>query len=208
LRWQDGSEVIPQLTTRRLEGRPLAESDLDDLYLLHRDLAVLTALGVDTPLSAEETREFLERKLAHWHEHGFGIWMFRDPAGAFVGRCGIHRWSLDEQPEVEIGYVVRSRAWGQGFAPEMGAAVVDHAFSELGLRDLVGFIRPTNTRSRRVLEKLDFVYERTFTADGEESVLYRRLPSATRAPSEPSASATTGTTSSRNNPLPRSSLTA
>jgi [ribosomal protein S5]-alanine N-acetyltransferase len=119
LRWQDDSEVTSQLTTRRLDGRPLAESDFGDLYLLHRDLPVLSALGVDTPLSAEETREFLNRKLAHWREHGFGIWMFRDPAGAFVGRCGIHRWSLDEQPEVEIGYVVSSRAWGQGFAPEM-----------------------------------------------------------------------------------------
>jgi RimJ/RimL family protein N-acetyltransferase len=29
-------------------------------------------------------------------------------------------------------------------------------------------------RSRRVLEKLGFRYERTFVADGEESVLYRR----------------------------------
>jgi RimJ/RimL family protein N-acetyltransferase len=58
-------------------------------------------------------------------------------------------------------------------ATEIGAAVVDHAFSVLGHRELVGFTRPDNLGSRRVLEKLGFVFERTFFTDDEESVLYR-----------------------------------
>ena len=76
--------------------------------------------------------------------------------------------------EVELGYVVRSELWSQGYATEMGAAVVAHAYSALGLRSLVGFTRPDNVRSRRVLEKLGFAFERTFVAHGEQSVLYRR----------------------------------
>jgi ribosomal-protein-alanine N-acetyltransferase len=55
----------------------------------------------------------------------------------------------------------------------MGTAVVDHAFSALGLLELVGFTRPTNRGSRRVLEKLGFTYERAFVSHGVESVLYR-----------------------------------
>jgi [ribosomal protein S5]-alanine N-acetyltransferase len=159
--------------TRRLVGRPLAESDFADLYTLHRDERVLAAFHAEVN-TAEETREFLDRKLAHWREHGFGIWMFRDAAGAFVGRCGIHRWALDGHPEVELGYIVRSELWSQGYATEIGEAVVGEAFSALGLPTLVGFTRPENVPSRRVLEKLNFAYERTFVADGEESVLYRR----------------------------------
>ena len=135
---------------------------------------MLAAFGAD-PDTPAETRAFLDRKLAHWREHGFGIWMFRDPHGAFVGRCGIHRWELDGQHEVEIGYIVRSELWSQGYATEIGAAVVKHAFSVLRLRALVGFTQPENVRSRRVLEKLGFTYERTFGAHGDESVLYRRL---------------------------------
>lgn len=72
------------LVTTRLRGLPLSEADFDDLYALHRDERVLAAFGAD-PGTAEETREFLDRKLAHWREHGFGIWMFRDTVGAFVG---------------------------------------------------------------------------------------------------------------------------
>ena len=116
---------------------------------------------------------FLELKLAHWREHRFGIWIFRDGEGAFVGRCGIHRWSLDDRPEVELGYIVRSALWSRGYATEMGRAVVDHAFLALSLPALVGFTPPGNLASRRVLEKLGFVFERTFTAWEKESVLYR-----------------------------------
>jgi RimJ/RimL family protein N-acetyltransferase len=174
--------VTHALVTPRLRGLPLSEDDFDDLHALHRDERVLAAFGAD-PASAEETREFLERKIAHWRARGFGIWMFRDPRGTFVGRCGIHRWALDGREEVELGYIVRSELWSQGYATEIGAAVVGHAFSVLGLPTLVGFTRPDNVRSRRVLVKLGFAYERTFVAHAEESVLYRlhRAPSSTRA---------------------------
>jgi ribosomal-protein-alanine N-acetyltransferase len=165
--------LVDALATPRLRGLPLSEADFNDLYALHRDERVLAAFG-SAPSTAEETRAFLDRKLGHWREHGFGIWVFRDPRGAFVGRCGIHRWALDGKDEVELGYIVRSELWSQGFATEIGAAVVNHAFSVLRLAALVGFTSPGNVRSRRVLEKLGFVYDRTFVARGEEAVLYRR----------------------------------
>jgi RimJ/RimL family protein N-acetyltransferase len=176
--------VSDPLVTARLRGLPLSQADFDDLYALHRDERVLAAFDAE-PSSAAETQEFLDRKLAHWSEHGFGIWMFRDLAGAFVGRCGIHRWTLDGQPEVELGYIVRSELWSLGYATEIAAAVVSHAFSVLALPELVGFTRLDNPRSRRVLEKLGFLYERTFLAAGKESVLYRR-----RSQSATSASST------------------
>jgi RimJ/RimL family protein N-acetyltransferase len=162
--------------TRRLVGRALAESDLADLYALHQDERVVAAFHAEVN-TAEETREFLERKLKHWREHGFGIWMFRDEAGAFVGRCGIHRWKFEDLDEVELGYVVRSDLWGQGYATEMGGAVMRHASEVFGMRELVGFTMRDNVRSQRVLEKLGFEFELSFVdEDGEDDVLYRRSP--------------------------------
>lgn len=89
------------IVTARLRGLPLAESDLSDLIPLHRDERVLRAFGAE-PDTDDDTREFLTRKLAHWEENGFGIWMFRAADGSFVGRCGIHQW----RGEVELGYIV------------------------------------------------------------------------------------------------------
>jgi RimJ/RimL family protein N-acetyltransferase len=123
----------------------------------------------------QETREFLDRKLAHWREHGFGIWMFRDESGAFVGRCGIHRWKFEDLDEVDLGYVVRSDLWGQGYATEMGVAVMRYAAEALRVRELVAFTLSDNVRSQHVLEKLGFDFDRTFVdEDGEDLVLYRR----------------------------------
>lgn len=143
-------------------------------------LAPFGAVPSSPDETAVETREFLDERLAHWGEHGFGIWMFRDHDGAFVGRCGIHRWSLDDRPEVELGHIVRSDLWSRGYATEMGRSVVDHAFSALSLDSLVGFTRPGNLASRRVLEKLGFTFERTFTALGKPFVLYRLASSSPR----------------------------
>jgi hypothetical protein len=101
--------------------------------------------------------------------------MFRDEDGTFVGRCGLHRWTFEELDEVELGYVVRADLWGQGFATEMGAAVMRHAAEALALAELVGFTMQDNPRSQRVLEKLGFTFERAFVdEDGEDLVLYRR----------------------------------
>ena len=168
------------IPTSRLRGEPLSERDFDDLYRLHRDERVLAAFGAE-PSSAEETREFLDRKLAHWRENGFGIWVFRDPHGRFVGRCGIHRWVFEDRGEVELGYIVRSELCSQGYATEMGAALVDYAVSSIGLSELVGFTRPANRASRRVLEKLAFAFERTFVSDDEDFVLYRLSTARGRA---------------------------
>ena len=159
--------------TPRLRGLPLAETDFEDLHALHGDLRVIRAFGGTEPSTLEEARGFLDRKLMHWREHGFGIWMFRDEDGAFVGRCGIHRWNGLGRDEVELGYIVRSPLWSRGYATEIARAVVDHAFSTLELPELVGFTRTENLASRRVLEKLGFEFERPFVGDGVESVLYR-----------------------------------
>ena len=163
------------LVTKRLRGLPLAERDFDELVELHRDRRI-----VAPEMTAAETREWLDRRLAQWRDQGFGVWVFRDAEGKLVGRCGIHRWQLDGKPEVEIGYVVRSELWSHGYATEMGRAVVDHAFGALGLETLVAFTRPRNVASRRVMAKLGFVFERAFAVDGKGSVLYRLASSSPR----------------------------
>jgi RimJ/RimL family protein N-acetyltransferase len=166
---------VTLVVTDRLRGLPLVEADFEELVELHRDRRI-----VSPAMTPAETREWLDHRLAQWHEQGFGVWMFRDPEGAFVGRCGIHRWQLDGKPEVEIGYVVRSELWSQDYATEMGRAVVDHAFGALGLETLVAFTQPRNLASRRVMEKLGFVFERAFAVDGKGSVLYRLASSSPR----------------------------
>ena len=75
--------------------------------------------------------------------------------------------------DVELGYIVDPSFWGQGFATEMAAAVAGHAFTVLGLSSLVAFTGEENLASRRVMEKVGFLYERDFLDEGVQNVLYR-----------------------------------
>ena len=57
----------------------------------------------------------------------------------------------------ELGYWLAEAAWGKGYGTEAAGAVVDHAFTSLGHRELVASYHLGNTASRRILLGLGFV---------------------------------------------------
>jgi ribosomal-protein-alanine N-acetyltransferase len=54
------------------------------------------------------------------------------------------------------GYWIDQRVAGRGVTPTALARVVDHCFTRVGLHRIEANIRPENTASRRVVEKLGF----------------------------------------------------
>ena len=163
--------IIPP--TPRLIATRLSEGDFDALCSMHRDPGVMATLG--GVRSDERTRAYLAENLAHWAEHGFGMWIFHDRnSGTFVGRGGLRHVVLEGRSEVEVFYALVRNAWRRGFATEIAAASVDIAFRQLALRDVVAFTLPDNAGSRRVMEKVGFTYERDITFHDLRHVLYRR----------------------------------
>ena len=55
-----------------------------------------------------------------------------------------------------VGYWVDERVAGRGVLPTALALVADHCFGPVGLHRLEANVRPENTASRRVVEKLGF----------------------------------------------------
>jgi RimJ/RimL family protein N-acetyltransferase len=165
--------------TSRLTAERLQEVHLADLVALHLDPDVSRYLGgVRSP---EQTRTYLTTNIAHWERHGFGLWVLRTHTGEFAGRAGIRPLVLDGVDEVEIVYTFKRALWGQGLASEITKALVNIGLVQLALPSLVGMVAVANTASRRVLEKADFVLERSGTYRGDAVVIYR-LPIASSAP--------------------------
>lgn len=159
-------------TTRRLIAGRLRQTDLDDLLRMDRDPRIMKTIG--GVRSEEASREYLQRNLDHWDEHGFGLWMLRLRSdGTFVGRAYLRHLHIAGNDEMAIGYALIPKYWGLGLATEIAAAIVELAFSQLGFDDLVAGALPDNTASRRVLEKIGGRYERDTTYKGLPHVLYR-----------------------------------
>lgn len=162
---------MDHFVTDRLIAERLNESHLADLIALHLDAEVSRFLGgVRTP---EVTKTYLATNMAHWDQHGFGVWTLGTKHGAFAGRGGIRHILVDEIDEIEILYAFKREFWGQGFASEFAAAVTDIGLSRLKLPSLIGIVNVANAASRRVLERSNYLLERSTNSRGEDVVIYR-----------------------------------
>ena len=110
----------------------------------------------------------LEEQLAHAREsrrrfeagEDLTLYVFEKASGLFVGGSGLHRidWRV---PRFEVGYWVRARFLGRGYATEAATAVSEAAFDQLGARRVEIRCDDRNLRSARVAERAGFALEGT-----------------------------------------------
>jgi RimJ/RimL family protein N-acetyltransferase len=143
-----------RLTTKRLALRP---PTLDDLPVWHATFLDAEEVWYGAPRSSrDENRRKLERQIAHFAEHGFGMCAVDLAAsGETIGAAGLQH--LEGGPEIEVGYRLLKGHWGQGYATECARASIAYGFDELGLDWIVAVALPENTASRRVLEKCGLI---------------------------------------------------
>jgi RimJ/RimL family protein N-acetyltransferase len=161
------------LETDRLALRRLKDADLDSLFALYSDPDIRRYFPEGT-LTLEETRGELEWFLDGHPEHPeLGLWAtIHKQTGRFIGRCGLLPWTIADQPEVEVAYLLSKPFWGQGLATEAARAIAQYGFEELRLSRLVCLIDPHNQASIRVAEKIGMTLEKQLTDDSGPLLLY------------------------------------
>ena len=177
------------LETARLTLRPLDDDDLDSLFALHSEQA-FWRYPLGRAMTLEETTRFLERTIAHYDDHGFGLSavVMRD-SGTLAGWAGlgVPNFLPELLPAVEIGWRLAERFWGQGYATEAGAAWIDYGLGEIGLERIVSICQPENVASYAVMMRLGMRLERR-TVDPERgfsllvTAIAIRAPAATPGP--------------------------
>jgi RimJ/RimL family protein N-acetyltransferase len=155
-------------TRRLLLRRPEPRDEPFVIDLFSRQ-EVIAHRPVPVPDSAEASRARLSRDIAHWTEHGFGRWA-AEAEGSLIGFGGITR-SADVDA-LNLSYHIHPDHWGRGYATELAREAVTFAFGELGARRIIGLARPANPASRRVLERIGFIYERDVALHGAPTMLF------------------------------------
>jgi len=140
--------------TERLTLRRWIAEDFEPFAELHADPAVaqfVTAGG--KPLGRFQAWQSFCGLLGHWQMRGFGMFAVIETAtDEFVGRVG--PWNPEGWPSPEIGWAIRSKFWGRGYASEAARRSVEYAFTTLDWSQVSSFIDPTNARSIKVAERL------------------------------------------------------
>jgi RimJ/RimL family protein N-acetyltransferase len=159
--------------TDRLCLEPINENMADKLWELFQDEGIAEWYGGKWT-RGKALSESSKMGEAWKRSGGAHKWLATDKAtGELIGRGGLSVVKIDGRNEIEIGWALRQKFWGQGYATEMGGAGLELAFSELGADYVVAFTEPHNTRSRAVMERLGFTYIKDFHKDGELFALYR-----------------------------------
>jgi RimJ/RimL family protein N-acetyltransferase len=150
-----------QLETPRLLLRRWQEADHEPFAEMNADPVVMQYF--EAPMTREQSDEAIDRYLAAFDRDGFSFFAatLRD-TGAFAGTIGLQTMrdvvpNLP-QPAVEIGWRLTQSAQGKGYATEGARAIVDYAFNQLSLNEVVAITALPNQPSRRVMEKLGMTH--------------------------------------------------
>ena len=148
------------LETERLLLRPWKETDAGSLYEYAKDPDVGPRAGWPPHTSVENSREIIEKYLSAPETYAVCL---KD--GKPIGSIGLKLKGAtdmtDREDECELGYWIGKPFWGQGLIPESARELLRHAFEELHMRAVWCGYYEGNEKSRRVQEKLGFVYRYT-----------------------------------------------
>ena len=168
------------IETERLLLRPLESGDAEALSRLWADPQVTRHMG--GPRDQGEIQKLLEEEARSGPSSEMDLWPVVEKAtGEVVGHCGLLEKEVDGQEEVELVYVFAASAWGKGYATEMGSAIRDYAFAQLGLGRIISLIDPENRPSQRVAEKVGMRFEKeTVRPGGKVMHVYTASQGSTR----------------------------
>lgn len=150
------------LKTERTTLRPFQISDLSDFYEFAKVEGVGEMAGWKHHSSINESRVILNNLILH--KKVFAIVY----GNKVIGSIAIKEYNEKRLPEFnekkarEIGFVLSKDYWGRGLMTEVLTRVVDYLFLDLELDIIICGYFDFNKRSKRVQEKLNFKYYKTF----------------------------------------------
>ena len=114
--------------------------------------------SIGTPADAASG---IDRAIHRLADLGFSfLALERKLDGRFLGMLGmapfsdVVRFAIPGAPKVEIGWQLGKEFWGNGYAPEGARAMLDFAWSNLALPEVVAITYEGNLPSQRVMEKI------------------------------------------------------
>lgn len=167
--------TTPILETERLTLRELVPTDIDFLASMMADPQV--SHHYDRRFSRQAADEWLHRQIERYHTDGHGLWLAAEKAtGAPVGQVGLVLQTIEGQKRAEVGWLLDRPHWGKGYATEAASAVRDAAFTRWNYPEVISLVRPANTPSQRVAERIGMKPGPKVWYNGFEHVVYRAEP--------------------------------
>lgn len=149
------------LETERLILRKWTDADAESLFEYAKDPDVGPITGWPPHQSVEESLSIIRNVLGGDEcyaicekENGRAI-------GAIELMLNGHTDMTERDDECELGYWLGKPFWGRGYMPEAARELIRHGFEDLHMRAIWCGYYDGNQKSKRVQEKVGFLYHHT-----------------------------------------------
>lgn len=163
------------LNTERLTLRRFTQEDAPFMLRLLNEPSFIANIADRGVRNLEQALAYLENgPICSYRLNGFGFWAVIEKAsGSVIGMCGLVK--RDNLPDPDLGYAFLPEYFGKGMAFEATQACLLSARQDYSLPRLLAIVNPGNQPSRRLLDRLAFIYDgmRPVYAGEPELCLYR-----------------------------------
>ena len=145
--------------TNRLFARSWnLDKDIQAAFEVYGDPEVVRFLGMEPDKSIEITRQQIQEHLESADDADRWYTVVEKASGQIIGAALLAPlYDKKEQQlidDYEIGWHFRKVSWGNGYATEIGQALINYWLNELKFPSLYAVITPTNIASIKVAQKL------------------------------------------------------
>ena len=152
---------MTDIKTERLILRKWKESGAESLFEYASDPEVGPIAGWPQHKSVEESLDVIKNVFDGAQCYAICEKGSPKAIGAIELKLKGHTDMSDRDDECELGYWLGKPFWGKGYMPEAAGAILCHAFEDLGMTCVWCGYYDGNQKSKRVQEKLGFVYHHT-----------------------------------------------
>ena len=158
--------------TDRLILREIVPSDLEALFELDSDPEVHKYLGNKPVKNIKESQKYIDSLQQQYTERGIGRWaVILKETQEFIGWSGLRlntEFPMNGFTNYyDVGYRLKKRFWGKGYATESGLAAIQYAFETMKLKTVYGITEMGNKASHNTLLKIGLDYVENFYCDRE-----------------------------------------
>lgn len=150
-------------TSDRLGFRSWNDEDFNDFHAINSDEEVMKHFP--TILSEDETRDFISRLQRHFEQYGYCYFAVETRHNQeFIGFVGLAYQTYETAftPATDIGWRLKTSAWGKGYATEGAERCLEYAFNELNLDHIVSTCPLRNVASEKVMQKIGMKRQEEF----------------------------------------------
>ena len=142
-----------EIETVRLRMRSLRDGDLGDLVTLASNWQVARWLAtMPHPYTETDGREWIARvQQDHVTSRPRRFAIALKETDRLIGGIGLDGSTGDDSEEPALGYWLGQPYWGNGYAREAIACVIDYGLRTLGLSTIRAYADPSNLASQKVL---------------------------------------------------------